>query len=1084
MTRLFFAFLLLLCIGSVSTIQSQTREQKDQYLSYYNQNALHQLFVEWSQYYQDDQRRIARLTQNNPSATLKFNEDGSFDEWVGFLPDGSPLYYALTNVNAARSTRANHLNSGGSLQLNLNGEGLTVGIWDGGPTRVTHVEFSGRAVVGDNAFNLNSNSFHATHVSGTVGASGVNPLAKGMAPNIQMRTFNWNNDITEVIQEVQNGMLLSNHSYGTPLNSVVQQPWFIGAYSQQARIWDQIAYAAPYYLMVASAGNDGNNTNPAPNTPGWDKLNGNKNSKNNLVIANAQDANVDEAGNLISVSINSGSSQGPSDDRRIKPDITGNGTGVFSTNSSNNTSYTTLSGTSMSGPNVMGTLALLQQYHQQRYGRFMRAATLKGLACHTADDAGLPGPDPVFGWGLLNAKAAANLITTDGLQSWISEEVLRQGETFTMTVNTLPNQPLLATICWTDVPGVANNGVLNDTTPALVNDLDIRITKDDEVFYPWRLLENPTQPAVRNGDNFVDNVEKVQVDFSQGGAYTITVTHKGTLVDSEQRFSLIISGLNNSFAVTSLGEVDKTVCSSENAVFDFNFTQAGGAPVNLSALNLPAGATASFSSPTLTSTGNFQMTLSNLNNVPGGIYSLQLEASNGIETISRTVVLRVFQENISPVTVISPTPYQTGLGSAVTLEWEADDNYEDFFVEVATDVAFNSVVFSQNTSQNQITVNNLNDQTVYYWRVMPTNRCSISSETTFYSFQTGVFTCQLLYEASDYSNAVIEEVAGATALIPITVTDDFAVGKVNVIVNISHTWVQDVTLYLQRDDLMLGFVTLVDQPCGSQDDIVATFDDFGAPLQCGNQPAISGNVIPLESLGQFNLQSAQGEWSLFVTDSYFEDGGQVNYFGLEFCGTSAVDNIPMFNAETIFTETNSIKTITIQEMNANTQLQSSLEQTYTLVSVPALGVLQKNGIPLGLGGQFSQQDIEQQLITYNNTLTAPAQDQFVVDIVNSSNGWLPQQTVEVVIQNTLSQTGFEKPSWVITPNPSRGTLTIQGGNFNEVQLQIFDLQGRLVFKTTAEKNKTVYLNGLQEGVYLVQIAEGNKVQMEKIVLKK
>ncbi|MFN4198733.1 MAG: T9SS type A sorting domain-containing protein, partial [Flavobacterium sp.] len=220
------------------------------------------------------------------------------------------------------------------------------------------------------------------------------------------------------------------------------------------------------------------------------------------------------------------------------------------------------------------------------------------------------------------------------------------------------------------------------------------------------------------------------------------------------------------------------------------------------------------------------------------------------------------------------------------------------------------------------------------------------------------------------------------------------------------------------------------------------------------------------------------------TDSYFEDGGQVNYFSLEFCSTSAVDNIPIFNAETIFTETNSSKTITIQEMNANTQLQSSLEQTYTLVSVPALGVLQKNGIPLGLGGQFTQLDIEQQLITYSNTLSAPAQDQFVVDIVNSSNGWLPQQTVEVVIQNTLSQTGFEKPSWVITPNPSRGTLTIQGGDFNEVQLQVFDLQGRLVFKTTAEKNKTVYLNGLQEGVYLVQTAEGNKVQMEKIVLKK
>lgn len=33
----------------------------------------------------------------------------------------------------------------------------------------------------------------------------------------------------------------------------------------------------------------------------------------------------------------------------------------------------------------------------------MKAATLKGLACHTADDAGTVGPD--HGWGLLNAKS-------------------------------------------------------------------------------------------------------------------------------------------------------------------------------------------------------------------------------------------------------------------------------------------------------------------------------------------------------------------------------------------------------------------------------------------------------------------------------------------------------------------------------------------------------------------------------------------------------------------------------------------------------------------------------------------------------
>merc|ERR1711974_194031 len=138
---------------------------------------------------------------------------------------------------------------------------------------------------------------------------------------------------------------------------------------------------------------------------------GHSTSKNNLVVANGQDANVNADGSLNSVVINSSSSEGPTDDLRIKPDITGNGTGVYSTDSDSNSDYATLTGTSMASPNVTGTLLLLQQHFSSLNGSFMRAATLKGLALHTADDAGIVGPDAVYGWGLLNAKAAAEVIS-------------------------------------------------------------------------------------------------------------------------------------------------------------------------------------------------------------------------------------------------------------------------------------------------------------------------------------------------------------------------------------------------------------------------------------------------------------------------------------------------------------------------------------------------------------------------------------------------------------------------------------------------------------------------------------------------
>ncbi|MEZ5198641.1 MAG: hypothetical protein R2764_20325 [Bacteroidales bacterium] len=47
---------------------------------------------------------------------------------------------------------------------------------------------------------------------------------------------------------------------------------------------------------------------------------------------------------------------------------------------------------------------------------------------HTADDAGPTGPDVVYGWGLINAKEAANTIANDGVESLINELSLSQEE--------------------------------------------------------------------------------------------------------------------------------------------------------------------------------------------------------------------------------------------------------------------------------------------------------------------------------------------------------------------------------------------------------------------------------------------------------------------------------------------------------------------------------------------------------------------------------------------------------------------------------------------------------------------------------
>ncbi len=539
----------LLGLGFQTSVQAQTKQEVEKIRKNYDLTKLQVMKQNFKKNASKDKLEAIQLAKQNGWKTQVKKSDGSFME-LQRVVNGKPIYYTTYNVDAAKSTRTNFLHSGGSLGLNLMGQGMTAHVWDGGGTRITHQEFDGpggnnRVSIIDGS-TLNGSSFHAQHVTGTIMASGVDPDAKGMAPYASARTADWNDDKAEATSEVVGGMLLSNHSYGYAFRNQsgqVQLPqYFFGGYISESRDWDEILFNAPNYLMVVAAGNDGNdnsaNSNPTGGS-GWDKLTGHSTSKNNLVVANAQDANIDANGNLISVVINSSSSEGPTDDFRIKPDITGNGTGVYSTYASSDTAYNSITGTSMASPNVTGSLLLLQQHYKNlNNGDFMKAATLKGLALHTADDAGANGPDVVFGWGLMNTKRAAEVISASGDQTKIEELTLSSGQSYTITVDSDGTSPLLASISWTDRPGIATETV-NSTTPVLVNDLDIRVSKNGTNFLPYKLT-SPTTSAQQ--DNNVDPYERVDV-AGASGTYTITVTHKGSLTGGSQNFSLIVTGL-------------------------------------------------------------------------------------------------------------------------------------------------------------------------------------------------------------------------------------------------------------------------------------------------------------------------------------------------------------------------------------------------------------------------------------------------------------------------------------------------------------------------------------------------------------
>ncbi len=552
---------LLLITFFTGFLYAQTPAQLRQVIDQTDVATLKILSAEFKEEYESRQEKINNFLALNPQFPKRYVED-LVEYEIYDIENNTPVYSQTDNRNSAITSRSNRLYNGGALGLNVQGQGMTAHIWDGGIALQTHVEFPNNKIFVFDA--IGSLSSHATHVTGTVVAQGITASLRGNAFNASAVSYDWNNDLEEITNAAANGMLVSNHSYWSGSSSAA---WTFGAYDSRARSLDQITFAAPFYLFVGSAGNDRNNFTSSIIGPylnqkgGYNLVKGMHNAKNTLTVGAVEQVSIYNGPQ--SVLMSSFSSWGPADDGRIKPEIVTKGTEVRSTWSTSDTANAISQGTSMSAPGITGSAILLQQHYNNLNASFMRAATLKGLIMHSADEAGpAQGPDYMFGWGLMNTERAATIITRRHENKHIIQEnVLANGATFTTQVYATGTEPLMASISWTERAFTANNGTNDPVGSHLINDLDIRVTRDGQTFFPWRLQpSSPASEALRDGDNNIDNFEKIEIDTPTAGLYTITVSHKGSLVSGNQTYSLIVSGIDQTLS-------NQTIANAEFAIY-------------------------------------------------------------------------------------------------------------------------------------------------------------------------------------------------------------------------------------------------------------------------------------------------------------------------------------------------------------------------------------------------------------------------------------------------------------------------------------------------------------------------------------
>ncbi|MCS6820829.1 MAG: S8 family serine peptidase [Microscillaceae bacterium] len=753
-TVIVWAYACLLALPSHAQ-QEWTPASKEPNVKY-----LETLFEKYDREYKINRDKALRIAAQKGWQIEGVNEFGSRFRLEGIYDDGTPIYYVddavkldrnldlepfdikkVNNLGAAATTRASRLWTGGGLGLHLNGQGMTVFEWDTGRVRHTHQEFDTRTLQGDGASTLDD---HATHVAGTLVASGVNSNAKGMAWQANLISYDSSNDLAEMTAAAANastnGLLVSNHSYNVnPMQTGTFTPWLMGAYEQNARNWDNLAFNSPTYLIVRSGGNNRQWAEVVNYANGYNSCVASAVSKNVLSIG-AVSKIPNGYTQPSDVIMSSFSSWGPADDGRIKPDIVAAGVNLFSTSSSGDVNYTTKSGTSMASPNACGSLILVQQHYKNLFNnQVMRSATLKGLAIHTADEAGTgEGPDYRFGWGLLNVERMVQTITDfkNNGAAIIQENVLNQGQTYVQSVFSDGTKPLTVTICWTDPPptninanGVDINFLNSPNLRYLVNDLDVRVQRVGSSTIEMPYILDPLNPAnnATKGDNDRDNVEKIYIANPTAGEYTIRVTHKGTLTNNLQAYSLIVTGATPAPVIPRVITLSGSLAfgnvpQNTTATRTITVGNTGQANLVISDVKLPNGFTPSWTTATIApnATRNLEVTFSPTAQMT---YSGQLEIVSN--ATSGTNTMPVSGTGTAPLPAAPTNLIVTAVSdNQISLSW-VNNATTATSIELERSAANNTTFFNNkitlSPTTNTYDWGNLQAGTTYAFRVRAVN---------------------------------------------------------------------------------------------------------------------------------------------------------------------------------------------------------------------------------------------------------------------------------------------------------------------------------------------------------------------------
>ena len=454
--------------------------------------------------------------------------------------------FAAFNDNSRQHMQTNSMAT--YFTTDLDGSGQIVAVADAGLDE-DHGDFGSRVVgsydvIGDGS-TADKHSGHGTHVSCTVLGDGFRGGYGGVAQAAELYFQAMENDNTGNFQSPSlNNLLNTAYNAGARTHT---NSWGSSAASQQAKynsetedVDDRANYYDRYYngveglTILFAAGNDGPNSGTVspPAT-----------AKNVISVGNHKNRYSGSPDVMMS-----GSSRGPTEDGRIKPDLVAPGGYVRSCRAQeatdtgsatwSNTYYLEYTGTSMATPNAAGAALMIREYLEEIAQRpSPQGALVKALMVLGAQDMGsrdIPNDDE--GWGRVNLRNT--LAPSSGQGIWVDDRSVMSGtgnsKSYSFNV-TQASGLFKAVLTWSDERGSRFSNA------QLVNDLDLEVTAPDGTVYLGNDFANG-RSATGGARDDVNNLEVVLIDAAATGTWTVKVKDAQHSGSKTQPYAIAVLG--------------------------------------------------------------------------------------------------------------------------------------------------------------------------------------------------------------------------------------------------------------------------------------------------------------------------------------------------------------------------------------------------------------------------------------------------------------------------------------------------------------------------------------------------------------